>query len=129
MADVLKAGADWLRAQRKAAMGVTVTYRRGDASVEVTATVGQTLARIDQGYGATVRLALRDYLIDAEDLVLAGAQVQPQAGDRVEETDDAGAVWVYEVVKPGGNEQEWRWHDRGRQTYRIHTKFLCYSAK
>ncbi len=55
MADVLKTGADWLRAQRKAAMGVTVTYRRGDDSVEVTATVGQTLARIDQGYGATLR--------------------------------------------------------------------------
>ena len=69
-------------------------------------------------------MALRDYLIDAEDLVLAGAQVQPQAGDRIEETDDTGAVWVHEVVKPGGNEQEWRWHDRGRRTYRIHTKFL-----
>ncbi len=69
-------------------------------------------------------MALRDYLIDAADLVLAGAGVQPQAGDRIEETDANGVVWTHEVVKPGGNEPEWRWHDRGRQTYRIHTKFL-----
>lgn len=120
----LAAGMARMRARMKAFAGTAVTYRRGDDSVELTATVGKTIARVDRGYGATIRMELRDYLVEAEDLVLGGAAVEPAAGDRIEETDADGTIWSYEVSKPDSTEREWRWHGRDRRTYRIHTKLL-----
>lgn len=119
MTDRLATGLARLHARRKAHMGRTVTYRRGEDSVEVTATVGETAFRLSDGYAAEIVVRMRDYLITAADLVLDDAQVEPQAGDRIVE-----GTAVYEVMGPGNGEPEWRWSGPDGTTLRIHTKHV-----
>ncbi len=124
MADVLEKGAAWLEDQRHEHMTRTVVYERDGETVEVAATVGQTVFQLDEGYGATIRHVRRDYLIRTADLVLAGEPTLPQRGDRIRETQD-GKVFVHEVMGPGGNEPDWRYSDPYRRTLRIHTKHVA----
>jgi len=123
MTDTIARDLALLRAQRKAHMGTAVTYRRGADSVEVTATIGETPFRIAQGYGAEIVVRMRDYLIEAADLVLDGAEVLPEAGDRIEEVvgDD---TYVHEVMGPGNGEPPWRWSGPDRGTLRVHAKHV-----
>ncbi len=121
MTDLLEQGAAWLDDQRHSFLTRTVVYQRGDSSVQVQATVGQTVFRIDDGYGGSVRVVQRDYLIRGEDLVLDGDEVLPQRGDRVREVQ-GNKVFVHEVMGPGGSEPDWRYSDPHRRTLRIHTK-------
>ena len=97
-----------------------VTYQRGTASVEVQATVGRTVFETADDYGVVQHSESRDFLILAADLVLDGAAVLPERGDRIRETA-SGKVYVYEVMAPG-KEPPWRWSDLYRRTLRIHTK-------
>ena len=71
--------------RRRRSWACTVTYERGASSVEVQATIGQTVFRLndDPGGGATIRDVSRDYLIRTADLVLDGETRQPQRGDRI----------------------------------------------
>jgi len=125
--DALQQGLDWLEGQRREHLSRTVTYRRGADSVQVAATVGETVFRLVEDYGAQVRVVRRDYLIAADDLALNGQRVLPEAGDRIEETD-GDRVFVYEVMGPGGGEPDWRYSDPYRRTLRIHTKHVATEA-
>jgi hypothetical protein len=120
MADMLSDAAAWLADQRRAFMSKTVTYQRGQEEVDLPATVGQTVFRITDDYGASIRHVTRDFLIAADDLVLGGAATEPKRGDRIRETI-GGITFVHEVMGVGG-EPEWRYSDPFRGTYRIHTK-------
>ena len=120
MTDLLEQGAAWLDEQRHQHLTRTVTYERGASSIEVQATVGQTVFRLNDDFGATIREVSRDYLIRTADLVLDGEPTQPQRGDRIRE-EVSGFVYVHEVMAPGG-EPEWRYSDPQRNTLRIHTK-------
>jgi hypothetical protein len=100
-----------------------VTYRRGAEAIVVKATVGRTLFEQDDGVGVVVRMQVRDYLIDAADLVLEGEKSLPAKGDRIEEID-AGQRHTYEVL-PLGGEPHWRYSDPYRRTLRIHTKHIA----
>ena len=73
----------WLQQQRHANLAKPVTYRRNGESIPLHATVGKTVFRIDDGYGLVKRIVARDYLIRAEDLVVAGQRVEPQRGDEI----------------------------------------------
>ena len=121
MADLLRAGQEWLANQLKAHASCTVTYLRGASQVSVSATIGRTLMKLDDGYGG-VRMEWtdRDFLIQPADLVLVGSQVLPERGDTIREAQ-AGKVYIYEVMAPG-NEPHWRWSDTYRTLFRIHTK-------
>lgn len=99
--------------------GVAVTYRRGEASVELTAVVGQTPTERDDGTGTIVRSTVRDYLIAVSDLVLSGEVTTPQRGDRIEEPSGH----VYEVM-PVGSEPAWRYSGPGRDVFRVHTRLI-----
>ncbi len=123
MADLLQKGSDWLEGMRTAHASRPVVYVRGTDSIEVAATVGKTVFRLDKGYGVIERVEARDYLVLAADLVLGGAAALPKAGDRIRETE-GGKAFVYEVMAPG-NEPCWRWSDPYRQTLRIHTKHVA----
>jgi hypothetical protein len=118
--DLLAHGSTWLEDQRHRHLTTTVTYRRSDQSVQVQATVGQTVFRIDGELGATIRHVRRDYLVRAADLVLPPdtAATLPQRGDQIVDTYDV----VHEVMGPGGGEPDWRFSDPQRRTLRIHTK-------
>ena len=120
MADLLEQGAAWLDEQRHQHLTRTVTYERGVSSVDVQATIGQTVFRLNDDYGATIREVSRDYLIRTADLVLDGEVTLPHRGDRVRE-EVSGIVYVHEVMAPGG-EPEWRYSDPHRNTVRVHTK-------
>ena len=120
MTDLLEQGSDWLQAKRTQYASRVVTYARGAASVDVSATIGKTTFEVDDGYGVLVRHESRDFLVLAEDLVLDGQPENPQRGDRIRETQN-GKVFVYEVSAPG-KEPPWRYSDPYRKTLRVHTK-------
>lgn len=120
MTDLLERSSAWLETQRVKHMTRVVVYQRGAESVEVPATIGQTVFQIDDGAGALLRAESRDYLITATDLALGGSPALPQRGDRVRETQGT-QVFVYEVMAPG-DEPHWRWSDPYRRTLRVHTK-------
>jgi hypothetical protein len=120
MPDLLEQASDWLDGMRQAHLSRPVTYRRGEDSIEVAATVGKTVFEIDDGYGAIERFESRDFLITAADLALNGEPFEPQPGDLIAETASDKTL-VYEVLAPG-KEPCWRWSDPHRRTMRIHAK-------
>ena len=122
MADILERGSNWLQNQRHAHATQTVTYERSVDSVGLAATIGRTMFEIDNGHGVLERIESRDYLLLANDLVIAGFPVLPQRGDRIRETQGT-TTYVYEVMAPG-QEPAWRWSDAYRKTLRIHTKHI-----
>ncbi len=123
MADLLDTGLAWLNGQRERFLTKPVIYRRGVQEIEVPATLGRTVFRLDVGMGVTERVEARDYLIGAEHLT---GFDQPKPGDRIIEDRD-GQRHTAEVMAPGG-EPAWRWSDPDRRIYRIHTKHLSTEA-
>jgi hypothetical protein len=121
--DLLAQGAAWLEDQRHKHLSRTVVYQRGAESVELAATIGSTQFEQADEYAAVRRTESRDYLVRAVDLVIAGEQALPKAGDRIRESE-GGVTYVYEVMAPGG-EPPWRYSDPYRQTLRIHTKYVA----
>jgi len=125
MGNMLEDGSDWLEGQRKAHAASTVTYCRGELTVEVQATVGKTVFDVETAAGVVETIQSRDFLILAADLVLGGVEVLPERGDRVKELLVAGgATLVYEVLAPGG-EPPWAYSDPWRKTLRVHTKHVA----
>ena len=121
MADMLRAGQGWLANHLKAHASCTVVYLRGANQTSVTAIVGRTLMKLEDGYGGVhMQWTDRDFLVPPEELVLAGSQILPERGDTIRETDN-GKVYIYEVNAPG-SEPPWRWSDPHRRLLRIHTK-------
>ena len=120
MGDLLERGSAWLDEQRLKHLSRTVTYKRGEDSAEVRASIGRTVFEVTDSVGVAERTESRDFLIPASGLVLGGSQVLPKQGDRIEETQDA-TVYVYEVLAPG-QEPCWRFSDSYRRTLRVHTK-------
>ncbi|GAB6184516.1 hypothetical protein [Thermopirellula anaerolimosa] len=121
MGDLLDDGLAWLAERLKVHASRPVIYRRGTDETTVQAIVGRTLLKLDDGYGG-VRMEWtdRDFLIAADDLILAGQKALPRRGDQIRETT-GGKTLVYEVLAPG-SEPEWRWSDPHRRLLRIHTK-------
>lgn len=118
---MLHKGAEWLNRKLKQHAGETLVYSRGAHSVEITAPKGKTLLSITDGLGGTrIEWTDADFLIMASELILNGAQVEPERGDRITHTVD-GASTVYEVRAPQG-EPPWRWSDSFNVTMRVHAK-------
>jgi len=57
MADMLRAGQEWLANQLKAHASSTVVYLRGANQTSVTAIIGRTLMKIEDGYGGVHQFA------------------------------------------------------------------------
>lgn len=123
MTNILRDGSNWLQQQRKQHFSTKVTYRRDKDSVDVQATIGRTVFEQADTQGTLIRTEVRDYLIDASDLVLDGKPITPSAGDRIEEFV-GNQKFVNEVMSIGG-EPPWRYSDPYRTTYRIHTKHIA----
>ena len=120
MANMLKTGSSWLLDQMKTHASVDIVYERGIDQVPIKATIGRTVFEIEDGHGVLERTESRDFLVQAADLVIAGATILPERGDRIRET--VGTItYVYEVMAPG-KEPHWRYSDPFRKTLRIHTK-------
>ena len=121
MADLLQEGAAWLETMRVAHASQAVTYQRGGDLVEVQATVGRKAYEIADSCGAVVQVDATDFIVAAADLVLGGETVEPEPGDRIRMTTDAG-VEVYEVLAPGPGMAHCEPADPYRMAWRVHTK-------
>lgn len=124
MADLLKDGLAWLTGQLKAHASEPVTYARGYDAVDVQATLGQKLLKLDDGLGG-IRLEWTDLdlLIPAADLDFGSGPVTPERGDLVYLVV-AAEVQTFEVA-PYGGESCWRWSDPHQSIRRIHAKFVA----
>ena len=120
MRDLIQEGADWLEGQRKAFLSRTVTYARGEDTVEVAATVGRTQFESSDEYGITLQGQVRDYILAAADLLLNDETVLPHRGDTISETI-GGVLYTFEVMDLGG-EQCYQFCDPSGRTLRVHTK-------
>ena len=122
MANLLDTAATWLRGKLQSHAATAIVYKRGAAEVELTATVSSTVFRYsDPNSGAVIRTVSRDFLIAVEDLVLGGEAVTPLRNDVIEETDDEGTLYSYTLL-PINDEPFWKWLDKSRRIYRVHTK-------
>src|SRR4051812_48882830 len=101
--------------------GNCVQFWRGDDWVALTAVPGQTHFEIDDGNGVVVEYRSKDFIVAACHLVIDAAVVEPRRGDLIKETS-GGKVITYEVMRPDGNEQVFRYMDAARTNIRIHCK-------
>jgi len=126
MPDLLEHGGAFLDGQRHAHMSRPVVYHRGDASVELGATIGRTEFEQADESGLIHRVESRDFIVRAADLDLGDGPVLPRAGDRIHETMGP-SVFAYEVTAPGvaGGQPPWRYSDPYRKALRIHTKHIA----
>lgn len=124
MADLRQAGQVWLTTMRSSYASVAITYVRGVGSaateITTTASIGKTVFNVENGYGVLSVLESRDYMVEAANIAALG---EPQRGDRIKQTLDDGKVHLFEVVAPN-NEDVFKWHDRYRLVYRVHTKHV-----
>jgi len=116
MSDVLADAEALAQEVRAASCARSVTYRRGQLTTPVQATVGETKAWIDTEWGRQP-VRYRDYLIATTELTLYGV---PQRGDVIEEVENE-QTYSYEVVAPK-DEPCWRYSGQTRITMRIHTQ-------
>jgi hypothetical protein len=109
-------------ASARGVMGVTVVYRRGSDLVELTALPGSTVYGVADAEGYIVEKTVhRDYIIEAADLVLNRARVEPTEGDTLEEVID-GERLTFRVVYPdGATDQPFTYSDTTRTQIRVHT--------
>jgi hypothetical protein len=117
MNDMLDGAAEMVAETLREDLARPVVYRRGPLSAAIPATVGQSEMDVFDEAGTAVRIAVRDYLVTAADLVLGGKAVEPRRGDRIEDEQDG----TFEVLSPGMGEPDWRWM-AGRRMFRIHVK-------
>ena len=122
MVDMLQQAVDWLDGQRTAHLSRPVTYQRGGESVQIAATLGATSMDVADEAGATVRTRQTDFIVSATALVLGGAAVTPQVGDRILVPSGGGEkTLVFEVLAlPGG--EHFRPADPTGTALRIHAK-------
>lgn len=106
----------------KAVAGRTVTYRRGERSIELTAIAGRTMTEVGTLQGMRHREGRRAYLIDAADLDLGSGPTEPSAGDEIVDGDQ-----VWEVTTLEGAERPWTWSDPAHTRYRVHAIRLGWS--
>jgi hypothetical protein len=120
--DMLQTGSDWLSGVLKTHAAQSVSYRRGSSSVTLSATLGRSLFQAATDSGMITETQADDFIIEAADLVLDEAAVEPKEGDEITRTS-GGKTLVYRVL-PFGTEPAWRFTDSYRNAYRIHTKLM-----
>jgi len=115
----------FLTEQLSANVSQLVTYARDDRSVDVPATLGRKVLKVDDGAGGIrIMWTDMDFLIPAASLILPGdtEPLTPAEGDQV------FIVMPYDVqrfeVFPFGNEPPWRWSDPKQTMLRVHTKYI-----
>ena len=117
MANILSQGAVFLEAQRIKHLSEPVTYRRGNNSVQVSATRGKTNFTVDDEAGFSVGSHVVDFIIARSEMHLDADVIIPRLGDTIEVADGM----VFEVVYLA-SDGCWRFSDGIGLSMRIHTK-------
>lgn len=111
-----------LNAALKSAGGATITYRRGNDSIDITA-VPVRVNHSDYSPDADLSLTSRDrdWIVLAEDLAIAGQLIDPQRGDEIDWIDSLDVTHTYEVL-PRAGDRCFRHTDVTMLQFRIYTK-------
>lgn len=120
MADLIAQGSSWLRDRLRASASKAVTYRRGEESATVSATIGLTTLFVDRADGSVEKVTSRDFLIGRDEL---GSLGDPRRGDRIEE-EIGGDVFTFEAMAPDGAKSVFSEVGGHRDMVRVHTKSL-----
>jgi len=118
MTSPFETAAAGMAATLQAAAGITVTYRRGEASAEVTAVPSDREIEVIGADGLPEIAHLRDWIITAAALAAFG---DPAAGDQIDETRGT-TLYTWDVMPPTPGEPAFSPCDTARQSLRIHTK-------
>jgi hypothetical protein len=118
MANQLERGADHLAERMLSGCSAPVTYRRDALRVSLPAVIGDTLLKLDDGFGGFRMVHTdRDFSLDVATLEAGGVVMPPLEGDMVEEADGR----LYDLL-PIPGEHSWRWADEFHKRVTIHTK-------
>ena len=99
------------------AAGQTITYKRGTATVSLTAVVGQSQFEDVTSTGEIRQLSKTvDWIVAPSALVLDGSVTVPQRGDQISKADGS----TYDVL-PGTEGTAWQYSDGRQALLRIHT--------
>lgn len=112
--------ADSLLSSLQAVAGRSITYRRGSASVALTAVPGVTRYEVASGSQSMEELRSRDFLFYANQLILSGSITEPQRLDTIDETCN-GVTEHYEVNAPAPH-QCFRYSDSAKTIIRVSTR-------
>lgn len=125
MNTLLERGLSMLARTAPKAAGGRIIYSRGDDAVWLDATWGRTEFNVDAGDGSVrVEHSDRDFIVDADCLILGGQLAKPQRGDRITVVnEERGDQDVYEVLAPSG-EAVYRPCDSEGRMIRVHGKKL-----
>lgn len=97
-----------------------IQYRRGGSHVNLECTVGRTIMDYESEHGVRIKAETRDYLIAPKDLVLDDAQVEPEEGDEIIDTNE-GTTQTYQVMETEFG-IAWRYTDRYHTMFRVHVR-------
>ena len=101
MSDLIQEGTDWLASILKTNASQLVTYKRGNFSVDLLVTFGQSDRESFDEQGFSIRSKITNVVLTAADLVLDGVNVRPQRGDQLIHTIGSKKQ-TYEVIDVGG---------------------------
>lgn len=104
----------------RAMQGVSAVYWRGTESVALTVVVGKSDHNVADAQGVVTTWQSQDVLLEASQLILGGARVEPDRGDTVRLTLN-GADIVCRVQFPDPNRPAFKFSDPYRQILRVHT--------
>lgn len=99
--------------------GESVVYWRGTQSVSLQAVPGSSTFETTSVTEMPVLYASRDWIFQADELVLGGVPTTPKRGDLVKQTV-GDKTTTFEVLSDGS--QVFRYCDVGRSRIRVHTK-------
>lgn len=95
-----------------------VSYVVGSAKIPLTRPIlGASSQEVAEDNGITTRSKAHDWLIDPQDLVIAGTSFEPESGHRIL-VDLGSGVEVWEV-QPRGQDGCWRWSGPARNRMRV----------
>lgn len=120
MVDMLHNAVGWLDGMRESWLSQTVSYWRGNDSVQLAATLGTTRYDVMDEAGATIKAKATDFIVASASLVLAGVVSLPLVGDVIRLASN-GTIAVFQVLELGaaGHYQPC---DPGGTMLRIHAK-------
>jgi hypothetical protein len=114
----------WLANSLITSASQTVSYYRGLQYVQVQATFGRKLLRLENlDGGVRTQWTDMDFLIRATDLILNGSPIFPTRKDVIVITAPL-SVQSFEVAPYGPTDPPWRWSDPYQNMMRIHTKLI-----
>lgn len=103
-----------------AALGRSITYRRGAISLSMKATRGQRSSTPADAEASTLAALSPSWIVRGTDLVSGGAPLTPQEGDEIDHVTARGTE-TYRVTLDPVSGRAWTPSDNDAKWIRIHT--------